>query len=227
MSRGPVLDRLPESVVGGLERAIDFLKRGSWLMRRTSVGAALGLVVVALVVLLAGDPPVRSPSTAPTPTTSQPSATPAADLTPDVERSKHVARRSPSDLVSRLDDVASSCGLEARPYCEGRTCVATARMPDLDHATGWFSMAFRNPRFVWSVARRDLGIPEEVLSCGVALEALDRVASVELDDGREVWCAFDGSERQAALCDRASRERYGSGNDPFQSPDLRFLSFTQ
>ena len=196
-------------------------------MRRMSIGAALGLVVVALFVVLAGEKPELAPSAAPIPTPPRPQASPAEDLPPDVERSKHVVRQSQPDLVSRLDDVAASCGLEARPYCEGRTCVATARMPDLDRVTGWFSMAFRNPRFVWSVARRDLGIPEEVLSCGVSLEALDRVASVELEDGREVWCAFDGSERQAALCDRASRERYGSVSDPFQSPDLRFLSFTQ
>jgi len=195
-------------------------------MRRMLVGAVLVVVVGVAFVRLSSVPvPAR--------TTAQEVASPALEA--PSARATAAQQSQPStpaavpeaSLLPALEDVAASCGLEARPFCQGGACVALARMPDLDHLTGWFSMAFRNPRFVWSVARRDLGIPEEVLSCGVALEHLERVATVELPDGSEIWCTFDGSESQAALCDRAASQRYGLAGSEFQRSDLRYLSFSR
>ena len=129
------------------------------------------------------------------------------------------------EFLPALEDVAVSCGLDARPFCQDEACVALMRMPDLDRINGWVSMAYRSPRFVWSVVRRDMGVPEEVLSCGAAFDRLDRVASVALADGDEIWCAFDGSESQATLCDMAAAQRYGLSGAEFRRDDLRYLSF--
>ena len=192
-------------------------------MRRK--GAVLVLLFAAAVVVstraLTPAPPAPRPHSPPTTAEHNlrdRTASPTRTSTPEAPQNKG---------LPALDAVATSCGLEARPYCEGGDCVALAHMPDLDHVAGWFSMAFLNPRFVWSVARRDLGIPEEVLSCGVALERLDRVGSVALPDGSEIWCTFDGSPAQAALCDQAARRRYSTQGGEFQRSDLRYLSFSQ
>lgn len=98
-------------------------------------------------------------------------------------------------------------------------------MPDMDRITGWLGLLAHSPRFVLSTAARDLGLPVSGLPCGVAVDGRAALA-LELDDGTEVWCSYDGDEaRGRALCRALARPRIGALAARFEQPGLRRLSF--
>ncbi len=122
-------------------------------------------------------------------------------------------------FARRVEAVAASCGLDAQPVCEGATCVVLLEMPDMESPLGWAEVLWRSPRFVLSTAARDLGLSEDLLPCGVAIDGLSGGATVvESPGGEELWCTGDGPGVEA-LCEQVS------GVEGFAAPDARRLSF--
>jgi hypothetical protein len=129
-------------------------------------------------------------------------------------------------LVRSAREVQASCDLPIDTRCDDRACAALVTGPDLDRVEGWVRIALERPRFVGSVALRDLGVPADALPCGAAVDQLGKVLAVELDDGREVWCTVDGDDAAGrALCDGLARERVGEEAARFGDPHLRVLAF--
>ena len=161
------------------------------------------------------------------------SAIPTEDPTPaPTEIPNPAPAPSPRDAAyqARVADVAGGCGLEAVPRCGEGACVAVMAMPDLDRVTGWLELGMRHPTFVASTVARDLGVPPRTLPCGAAVSALvgeGTVRAVELDDGREVWCASDGDPDEAgALCDGLVQDvLHIDAAARFTDPALRRLEF--
>jgi len=122
-------------------------------------------------------------------------------------------------FARRVEAVAASCGLDAQPVCEGATCVVLLEMPDMESPLGWAEVLWRSPRFVLSTAARDLGLSEDLMPCGVAIDGLSGGATVvESPGGEELWCTGDGPGMEA-LCEQVS------GVEGFAAPDARRLSF--
>lgn len=137
------------------------------------------------------------------------------------------------DFQRQAEEVRDACGLDVRTTCDGDVCVAVTTAPDLDHITGWVRLLGQAPRFVLSAAARDLGVPTDLLPCGVAIAGLPAeagTATVELPDGTEIWCTPTGrgqpwSAAQRTLCHAAAIDLLGQQGADFTAEHLRILVF--
>lgn len=187
-------------------------------MRRWAV---VGLVVAvgALAAFLLGsgrsDRPVTPASDRPV--TSGRVASPAAPKgqVDPAEPSPPAATTFTVDATA----VHDACDLDLDTTCDADGCVALIEGPDLDGLAGWLSVIPSRPRFVASVALRDVGVAPAWLPCGDAVARLapDGVWAAEQADGREVWCAGD-----VARCDAAAAARFGTRPGSF-GPSTRRL----
>jgi len=190
-------------------------------------------VAILLVAGLRPTPPVAAPTVHAPPPVGAPSA-PAHPVPVDAA-GDDPPEAWPARFEARVDRARASCGLPVRTHCDATGCAAIVASPDLDRLGGWLRLLGRHPRFVFQTAARDLGLPDDLLSCGQAVEALaadGATASVELPDGTEIWCLpTDPSGRttwdadQRALCARAAADHAGRPVSGFDAPSLRRLRF--